>query len=244
MNISTEKPAILPRETIELPSRADISTVVFDMDGTLLDTLTDTVVAINHTMGTYGFPRLDTDYVRSVLGNGVVNLLGACVPDGQENPAFEAALTTYKAFYSQHAADKTAPYPGCSELIDDLLSRSYKIAIVSNKFDAVMQELNSTYFNGRFPVALGENEAAGVSRKPNPDMVFKALELLGVDKEHALYVGDSEVDLATAHNAGLPCLSCTWGFREERFLIEHGATQIIREPHEVIEWLEGRTLAR
>ncbi len=243
MTIFTEKLDTPSRENTNPPARADISTVVFDMDGTLLDTLTDTVVAINHTMSTHGFPQLDARYIRSVLGNGVVNLLGSCVPDGQENPAFDAALTTYKTFYAQHAADRTAPYPGISELVDDLLARSYRIAIVSNKFDAVVQELNMTYFDGRFPVALGENEAAGIRRKPHPDMVIRALELLGADAAHAIYLGDSEVDLETARNSGLPCLSCTWGFREEAFLLEHGATDIVREPHEVLERLEGVTSA-
>lgn len=211
------------------------SAVIFDLDGTLLNTLTDLTNAVNHAMSALGFEEKTLDQVKSFVGNGIAVLMELCVPDGKKNPRFEQALEEFKAYYAEHSRDNTAPYDGIMELIKKLSAKGVKMAIVSNKIDFAVKDLNREYWNGIIDVAIGETPQ--IRRKPAPDTVLKALSELGADKNDAVYVGDSEVDIATAENAGMECISVTWGFRDRKSLIKNGAKIIIDAPDEILKFV-------
>ena len=195
--------------------------VIFDLDGTLLDTLQDLANAVNAALEMHGFPTRTLEEIRSFVGNGVRNLMTRAIPEGEAYPEFEKALADFRAHYSLHCKDETRPYEGIPELLEALKQQGVKMAIVSNKLDSAVKVLAEDYFEGYFEAAVGDQE--GLAKKPAPDMVFKALEELGVDKDEAVYVGDSDVDIMTAMNAEMPCISVTWGFRDRDFLMFHGA---------------------
>ena len=155
------------------------------------------------------------------------------MPDGERNPLFEETFALFKEYYGKHCNDNTKPYAGVVELIETLKEKGYAVAIVSNKIDFAVKELNDLYFKGIVPVAIGEKE--GIRRQPAPDTVFEALKELGKTKEEAIYVGDSDVDIETAKNAGMPCISVLWGFRDKEFLAEHGAEYYAETTEEVSE---------
>lgn len=211
-------------------------TVIFDLDGTLLDTLEDLADAVNYALRTMEMPERTIKEVQSFVGNGVKRLMELSVPDGFANPKFAEAFEKFKAYYGVHCNDKTRVYDGVLPLLKELKAEGYALAIVSNKLDGAVKELAEIYFEGVVPVAIGEKE--GVLRKPAPDTVYKALEELHMPAESAVYVGDSDVDLMTAKNAGLPCISVLWGFRSETFLREHGAERFARTPQEVKRFLQ------
>lgn len=206
--------------------------VVFDLDGTLLDTLEDLKNATNAALASRNLPLCTLEQVRQYVGNGIRRLMIRAVPQGEEHPDFEAMLEVFKAYYREHCREHTAPYADIMHLLTELRIRNVAVAIVSNKADFAVKELREHFFKDRVDVALGEAE--GVARKPAPDMVEQALEQLGVPKENAIYVGDSEVDLETAANAGLRCVSVTWGFRERGKLLESGARILIDRPLELL----------
>lgn len=210
-------------------------TVIFDMDGTLLDTLEDLTDAVNYALDEMHMPKRTLAEVRTFVGNGVRRLMELSVPDGQKNPLFEQTFLKFKEYYSLHSNDKTKAYDGVFSLLCQLKEEGYALAIVSNKLDAAVKELAEIYFEGIVPVAVGERE--GLCKKPAPDTVYKALEELKMPAETAVYVGDSEVDVMTARNAGLPCITVLWGFRDEEFLRTYGATQFARSPEEVKQFL-------
>lgn len=212
-----------------------ISTVIFDLDGTLLDTLEDLKNAANYALKTCGMPERTLEEVRRFVGNGVKNLMIRAVPDGENNPQFERAFDTFKEYYGVHCNDATKAYDGIPELLQELKNNGYAMAIVSNKIDSAVQDLNNRYFP-QVEVAIGDRE--NLRRKPEPDSVFLALEKLGRSREEAVYVGDSDVDLDTARNAGLPCISVLWGFRDKAFLIEHGAQTFVEKPMEITDVLK------
>lgn len=212
-----------------------ISTVIFDLDGTLLDTLEDLKNAANYALKTCGMPERTLEEVRRFVGNGVKNLMIRAVPDGEDNPQFERAFDTFKEYYGVHCNDATKAYDGIPELLQELKNNGYAMAIVSNKIDSAVQDLNNRYFS-QVEVAIGDRE--NLRRKPEPDSVFLALEKLGRSREEAVYVGDSDVDLDTARNAGLPCISVLWGFRDKAFLIEHGAQTFVEKPMEITDVLK------
>lgn len=197
------------------------NTVIFDLDGTLLNTLEDLAGAVNYALEKYGEPVRSIDEVRQFVGNGIRNLMIRAVPQGEENPKFEEAFAAFKEYYGVHCKDKTCPYPGIKELLVRLKEKGYRLAIVSNKADFAVKELQKIYFAEEIAVAIGEKE--GILRKPAPDTVNQALRELGSVREEAVYVGDSDVDIETAQNAGMPCVSVTWGFRDRAFLSAHGA---------------------
>ena len=205
-------------------------TYIFDLDGTLLDTLQDLTASVNYALRQYGMPEHSIDDVRRFVGNGVRLLMERAVPDGAENPQFEAVFATFRQHYMEHSLDTTRPYDGIPEMLQALQQRGCKLAVVSNKMMAATQELIAHFFP-EIPVAIGEDEGAGIRKKPAPDTVFEALRQLGVDKDSAVYVGDSEVDLQTARNCGIPCISVLWGFRDREFLLQHGATTLIEHPY-------------
>ncbi|MFQ9515785.1 MAG: HAD family hydrolase [Eubacterium sp.] len=211
------------------------NTVIFDLDGTLLNTLEDLADAVNFVLKKFGWQEHTIDQVRSHVGNGIRNLMKRSVPDGFANPQFEDAFETFKEYYQAHCQVKTDAYPGIMELLKVLYDKGYKMAIVSNKAHKAVVELNEIYFKDYIQVAMGENEDAGIKKKPAPEMVYKALERLGSSKEEAIYVGDSDVDKATADNAGMECVLCQWGFRELELLQSLKPKAIIAEPMELIE---------
>lgn len=210
-------------------------TVIFDLDGTLLDTLEDLTDAVNHALGAYKMPLRTIEEIRKFVGNGVRNLMIQAVPNGEKNPAFEEIFALFKEYYGEHCNDKTGPYKGVLDLMKELKKQGYVMGIVSNKIDSAVKELNRMYFADYIQVAIGEKE--GVQRKPAPDTVFAALKEIGREKETAIYIGDSEVDLATAKNAGIPCVSVLWGFRDKEFLEKCGADMFAETPKDVLRFL-------
>ncbi len=208
--------------------------IIFDLDGTLLDTLDDLRDAVNHALAEMGWPLRSREEIRQFVGNGVALLMERAVPAGTSSEDTSKALGIFRDFYELHKKDKTAPYPGVTELLKALREKGYRLAVVSNKFDAAVKELMVDYFPGLLHSAAGENEAAGIPKKPNPAMVLQVLNGLGITSERAVYVGDSDVDLQTAKNAGLPCISVTWGFRDRDFLTTHGATVFADTPAEIL----------
>lgn len=211
------------------------NTFIFDLDGTLLNTLDDLAASVNYALRTHGMPERTLDEVRSFVGNGVRLLMERAIPEGSANPRFEETFATFRAYYMEHSLDTTRPYDGIPEVIHALKQRGCRLAVVSNKFYAATQELIRHFFP-EITVAIGEHEAEGIRKKPAPDTVFEALRQLGVGKEKAVYVGDSDVDLQTAHNSGLPCISVLWGFRNRDFLLAHGATTFISRPEELLSY--------
>lgn len=211
------------------------NTFIFDLDGTLLNTLDDLAASVNYALRTHGMPERTLDEVRSFVGNGVRLLMERAIPEGSANPRFEETFATFRAYYMEHSLDTTRPYDGIPEMIHTLKQRGCRLAVVSNKFYAATQELIRHFFP-EITVAIGEHEAEGIRKKPAPDTVFEALRQLGVSKEKAVYVGDSDVDLQTARNSGLPCISVLWGFRNRDFLLAHGATTFISHPEKLLSY--------
>ncbi|MBQ5496265.1 MAG: HAD-IIIA family hydrolase [Prevotella sp.] len=209
-------------------------TYVFDLDGTLLDTLGDLAASTNYALRTYGMPEHSLDDVRRFVGNGVRVLMERAVPQGADNPQFEAAFQTFREHYMQHSLDTTKPYDGIIETLEALKAEGCRLAVVSNKMMAATQELCRHFFRDTIEVAIGEHEAQGILKKPAPDTVNEAFRQLGVGKERAVYVGDSDVDILTARHSGLPCISVLWGFRDRDFLIQHGAETFISAPSELL----------
>ena len=219
-------------ETIFRPHKMKhITTIIFDLDGTLLDTLHDLAAAVNHALTSHSLPPRSEAEVRTFLGNGIRSLVERAVPDGLTGEQFEQVFETFRTYYMEHCQDRTQPYEGIMPLIRQLHERGLKMGIVSNKVDAAVQELNDRFFKTYIETAVGESPT--VRRKPCPDAVLAALRRLGSSPKEAVYVGDSEVDLATAENAGLPCVSVLWGFRDHYFLLAHGATCCIERPEEL-----------
>lgn len=210
------------------------NTYIFDLDGTLLDTLTDLAASCNYALRTHGMPEHSVDDVRRFVGNGVRKLMERAIPNGVDNPDFEATFATFREHYMQHSLDTTHPYSGIPEVLAELKACGCRLAVVSNKMMAATVELCRHFFPDTIEVAIGEHEAEGIRKKPAPDTVFVALKELGVEKDGAVYVGDSDVDVQTAANSGLPCISVLWGFRDRDFLIQHGAKTFISVPSELL----------
>ena len=206
-------------------------TYIFDLDGTLLSTLADLAASTNYALHTHHMPERSIDEVRRFVGNGVKKLMERAIPDGLNNPLFEETFATFRQHYMQHNLDTTQPYPGIMQLLEQLKAEGKNIAVVSNKFYAATCELCRHFFGDLVPVAIGERE--DIRKKPAPDTVIEALRELGVDKEGAVYIGDSDVDIMTAKNSGMPCVSVLWGFRDKEFLLEHGATTLISQPEDM-----------
>ena len=207
--------------------------IIFDLDGTLLDTLADLADAVNYALAKNGLPTRSQEEVRSFVGNGIVNLMHRAV--GREHGGFDAILNDFIEYYKAHCADKTQPYAGIEAMLTALKDRGVKTGILSNKADFATKALAKQYFDGLLCAAAGENEAAGIRKKPAPDALLAMMKEFGVSEEETLYVGDSEVDIQTAQNAGVDCLSVAWGFKDESFLKEHGAKHMIYQPCELLK---------
>lgn len=206
---------------------------VFDLDGTLLDTLRDLTASVNHALRWAEMPERTIEEVRWFVGNGVKKLMERAVPEGSDNPKFAEVYQEFREYYLHHGQDTTEPYPGIMEMLRALKDEGKQIAVVSNKFYKATEELCSHFFGGLVDVAIGERE--GIRKKPAPDTVEEALRRLKTDCSHAVYVGDSDVDIQTAMNSGLPCISVLWGFRDRDFLLAHGATTFVATPLELLD---------
>lgn len=215
--------------------KSEITTVIFDLDGTLLNTLDDLCTAANYALKEFGYPEKTLEEVRMAVGNGVAKLIERVIPEGVQNPDFESCLECFRQYYSQHLQDKTAPYSDIIKLLQWLKRNGYGIGIVSNKFDKAVKKLRDDYFKEYISVAIGES--SDVRKKPAPDCVYRAMKELNSVAENTIYVGDSDVDVQTAHNAGLSCIGVSWGFRGRAFLEENGADTIIDEPMELCTFL-------
>jgi len=213
------------------------TTIVFDCDGTLLDTLTDLRNAVNYVLCTHDLPERSVPEVKAALGNGVAHLMRQSLPDSISEAEFNTYLDEFKAYYGEHLQDYTAPYPGMLDVLDTLRAKGYKLAIVSNKIQEGITPLNKEYFGDRLPVAIGERP--GLQRKPAPDMVLQALKELGSTQDESIYIGDSEVDVATAKNSGLLCIGVTWGFRDEQLHKDLGVKYIARKAENIVTIIEA-----
>ena len=212
------------------------NTFIFDLDGTLLNTLTDLTISVNYALRTNNLPERTTEEVRHFVGNGVRLLMERAVPQGEKNPLFENAFAAFRTHYMEHSLDNTRPYSGIPQLLKTLKDNDCHLAVVSNKMMAATQGLCHHFFSDTISIAIGEHEAEGIRKKPAPDTVLEALRQLGVVKDNAVYVGDSEVDVATARNSGLPCISVLWGFRDRQFLLNHGAQIFVSDPMELLSF--------
>nr|WP_297767708.1 HAD-IIIA family hydrolase [uncultured Butyrivibrio sp.] len=214
------------------------NTVIFDLDGTLLNTLEDLMDSVNYALDRFEMPERTLEEIRHFVGNGVERLMELSVPGGKENPLFGEAFSCFKEYYLVHCNDKTGPYPHIMDLLKELHDRGYKLAIVSNKYMNAVKELNDLYFSKFITVAIGES--AGIRKKPAPDTVIEAMKELGARKEDCIYVGDSEVDHMTAVNSGLRCISCLWGFRTKEELLAAGAEKniFVTDPMQILDVLQ------
>ena len=212
-------------------------TFIFDLDGTLLDTLQDLCDSVNYTLRKHGFPTHTKDEIRSYLGNGMEVLISLSLPNGKDEQNFERILQDFKDYYLIHSLDTTGPYEGILELLDYLKNNNYKYAIVSNKGDFAVKHLNEYFFKEYIDVAIGEK--AGIRKKPYPDTVLEAIRLLDSSIDNSYYIGDSEVDIDTANNANMECLVVSWGFRTNKQLIESGAKIIFNTPSELLDFIKN-----
>ena len=222
-------------------------TFIFDLDGTLLNTLLDLANSVNYALRHHAMPEHSTDAVRRMVGNGVRKLMERAVPQGAANPQFDSVFAAFRRHYMEHALDTTRPYDGIPDMLHALKTRGCRLAVVSNKMMAATQEL-VTHFFPEIDVAIGEHEAEGIRKKPAPDTVYEALRQLGERAampsaapstppllDGCVYVGDSDVDILTARNSGLPCISVLWGFRDRDFLTKNGATTFVATPSELLD---------
>ena len=206
---------------------------VFDMDGTILNTLEDLADSTNYALKANGLPERTIDEVRRFVGNGIRLLIERAVPTDTDKELTDKVFDTFKEYYKTHGAVKTRPYDGIKDVLLELRKAGCLTAVVSNKADFAVQDLCKDYFDNLFDFAIGERE--GIKKKPAPDSVFEVLSKLNVEKDNAVYIGDSDVDFATSVNAGMDVIMVGWGFRDEEFLREKGAKRIIKQPSEILD---------
>jgi len=207
--------------------------IIFDLDGTLLDTLKDLQEGTNYALRVNGMPERTLDEIRRFVGSGARKLIERVIPGCEKEGVYEKVMGDFAFYYKEHCKDNTAPYPGIMELLKELKRRGYALSVVSNKPDFAVQELIPEYFPDIFSSVTGERK--GVAKKPAPDLIWEAMKKLNASKEESVYIGDSEVDIEAAKNAGLPCISVAWGFKGREFLKEHNAEMIVDAPEEILE---------
>lgn len=212
-----------------------IDTIIFDLDGTLLNSLEDLRVSVNYALYGFKYPKQTLDMVRRNVGNGIEKLMERSLPDGKDNVNYEVCLEIFKEHYKTHMSVNTKPYPHIIETLAALKNRGYKLAVVSNKFDAAVKPLCQKYFKSLIDVAIGQSK--DTKKKPAPDTVYMALDELESSAETSIYVGDSEVDIQTAKNSGMDCISVSWGFKTKEFLEQNGASVIIDTPLEIFNYI-------
>lgn len=211
--------------------------VIFDLDGTLLNTLGDLRAATNHALEVRGLPPHSMEEIRQFIGNGIRLLICRAMPEGTPEAEIDAALDDFKAYYAAHIHDRTVPYDGIPELLTALRKRGIKVAVLSNKIDSASQQLIEYFFPGKTDVVFGEH--VGVPRKPDPTSCRMVMQQLGVQPEQVLYVGDSGTDMQTAKNAGLYAVGVTWGFRSKEVLLKCGADVLVHRPEQILQILDS-----
>ncbi len=211
--------------------------VIFDLDGTLLNTLGDLRAATNHALEVRGLPPHSMEEIRQFIGNGIRLLIRRAMPEGTPEAEIDAALDDFKAYYAAHIHDRTVPYDGIPQLLTALRKRGIKVAVLSNKIDSASQQLIDYFFPEKTDVVFGEH--VGVPRKPDPTSCRMVMQQLGVQPEQVLYVGDSGTDMQTAKNAGLYAVGVTWGFRSKEVLLKYGADVLVHRPEQILQILDS-----
>ncbi len=211
--------------------------VIFDLDGTLLNTLEDLRESVNYGLAHYGLPKRSLEEIRHFVGNGVQRLIELAVPEGTDRQLQDEIFKTFKEHYKIHCNDKTRLYPGIPELLSELKERGFMMAIVSNKLQEGVDALWEQYFKAYLEINAAIGARDGIRKKPAPDTVMEALRILDVPRERAVYVGDSEVDIATAQNSRMDCLTVTWGFRTRQEQEQAGAVTFVERPEDMISLL-------
>lgn len=214
-----------------------INTVIFDLDGTLLDTLGGLYESVNFSLRQLNYPEKTFEQVKNSVGDGVAKLIERVLPYGRQNGDFEKCLDIFKNHYSQIMRTNTKIYPDIISVLTKLKKNGYKIVVVSNKFDKAVKSLCKDFFGDLVDFAYGENEAAGIRKKPAPDIIFEIFKNLNITCEQAVFVGDSQVDIQTAKNAQIPCISVSWGYKSKEFLLENGAEVIIDKPEQIFSYV-------
>lgn len=212
-----------------------IKTIIFDLDGTLLNTLEDLMISTNFALSKFNFPPHKIEDIRKFVGNGVKKLIERAVPTDCSTETTEKCLEIFKEHYSKNMYNHTKPYNSILEILSKLRTKGLKIGVVSNKYDSAVKELCEKYFPNLIDVAIGQSE--NIPKKPAPESVFKAMKELNAENFSTVYVGDSEVDVQTAKNANLPCIGVLWGFRDRKDL--EGANFIIDNPNDILKIIEG-----
>lgn len=210
--------------------------VLFDMDGTVLDTLEDLKDAVNVTLRAFDMPERSLEEVRCFVGNGALRLFEQAVPDGSSEATVQRTLAWFKEYYDKHCLIKTAPYDGIMELLAELKAQGVKLAVVSNKPHSAVQELSKLFFSDYMEYSIGQQDS--IARKPAPDMLLLTVDRMGLELSDCVYVGDSEVDVATAKNTGMDCIAVSWGFRTVPELEAAGAACIVHNTAELLELLQ------
>lgn len=212
------------------------TTIIFDLDGTLLNTLADLAAATNHALAEHKLPQRTTDEVRLFVGNGIHKLIERAVPADTPAKLQEKVFASFNSYYKQHCADSTCPYEGVPQLLQQLRAAGCRTAIVSNKADYGVQALAKQYFDGQLDAACGER--AGIAKKPAPDMLLAIMQQLKAEPASTIYIGDSDTDLDTARNAGVACIGACWGFRGRAFLEAHGAKLLAENVGDIWELIK------
>jgi len=208
------------------------NTIIFDLDGTLLDTMEDLTDSVNFALSKHGLPQKKVSETVHYVGNGVGRLVELSLDGGRENPLFADVLGEFRKHYSVNCCNKTRPYPGITEMLSAVKEKGIGTAVISNKYDAAVKEICRRYFGGLISFTAGERQ--GVPRKPAPDMIYRVLAELGAEKSGTVFVGDSDVDFKTSVNAGMDCVSVLWGFRSRAELEAAGASRFISAPAELL----------
>lgn len=211
--------------------------IIFDLDGTLLNTLEDLTDSLNYMLSQFNYPLKKIDQVRDYVGNGVYKLIERAIPDGKLNKNFDKCVETFKQNYKENMYNKTSPYNGIEQMLKELKQKGFIIAVASNKFDLAVKELCKKYFGGLIDCAIGENEKIGIHKKPSPDIILNILKQYNLSPQEAIYIGDSEVDIQSAKNCNINCISVCWGFKTKEFLIKNNAENIIEKPEEIFKFL-------
>lgn len=209
----------------------NINTIIFDLDGTLLNSLGDLHASFNHAIEKFGYPTRSIEEIKSFVGNGIKKAIERALPYQVSDEELNKITEYFRSYYKEHMLELTKPYDGIVELLGNLKAKGYKLAIVSNKYDDAVKKLSKNYFDNLIDIAVGEGY--GVKRKPEIDGVLKAIEIMGSSLNNCIFVGDSNVDIETADNANIPCISVLWGYRDKEFLIQKGAKFLAETPKDI-----------
>lgn len=220
----------------------NIKTVIFDLDGTLLNTLNDLHACFNKAIVQYGYPERSLEEIKSFVGNGINKAIERALPCKVEEQQLLEIVNFFRDYYKEHMFELTKPYNGILEILKELKSKNYKLGVVSNKYDAAVKNLCKHYFSEYIDIAIGEGN--GIHKKPATDGIYKAIKELNSSIEETIYVGDSDVDILTAQNAQIPCISVLWGFRDKEFLLEHNGNLFAEKPSDIIKIIEKKLYLR